>query len=94
MKNLNEFLNEAKQSIPDFKMGVEIIDFLDEIPALKKFRNDVAQYDDTYFTIPIKDWNKNVGWSVKEVDAINDKLDNYEGSISHDGKFFYVQGAA
>lgn len=94
MKPLNEFLNEAKQSIPDFKIGEEIIDFLDEIPALKKFRNDVAQYDDTYFTIPIKDWNKNVGWSVKEVDAINDKLDNYEGNISHAGNFVYVTGAA
>ncbi len=94
MKKLKEFLNEAKQSIPDFKMGIDIIDFLDEIPALKKFRNDVAQYDDTYFTIPIKDWNKNVGWSVKEVDAINDKLDKYEGSISHFGNIVYVTGPA
>ena len=96
MKSLNDFqhINEAKLPIPDFKTGWEIIDFLDEIPEFKKFRNDVAQYDDTYFLIPRKEWDRHVGWSIKEVQDMNDKLDNYEGSIDHQGKFVHVMGGA
>ena len=88
----NKSLNESK--IPNFKNAWDIIEFLDNIPELKKFRNNTAKYDDTYFDIPVKDWNKYVGWSEKEVEEIDDDLEPYEGSIDHQGNKVYVIGGA
>ena len=79
---LNESVNEAKLPIDkSWRFGGDIIDFLDTIPELEKFRDPSATYDDPHFTIPIKDFKKIVGWSEKEVKEIDDRLEDYEGYI-------------
>lgn len=79
---LKESLNEAKLPIDkSWRFGGNIIQFFDSIPALKKYRDPHATYDDAHFTIPIKDFKKIVGWTEKEVKEINDRLEQYEGYI-------------
>lgn len=80
--DVNESVNEAKLPIDkSWSFGGDIIDFLDTIPELEKFRDSSATYDDPHFTIPIKDFKKIVGWSEKEVKEIDDRLEDYEGYI-------------
>ncbi len=80
---VNESVNEAKLPIDkSWRFGGGIIEFFDSIPALKKYRDPDATYDDAHFTIPIKDFKKIVGWTEKEVDEIDNRLEDYEGYIA------------
>lgn len=74
--------NEAKLPIDkSWGSGGEIIEFFDSIPALEKYRDPSATYDDPHFTIPIEDFQKIVGWTEQEVEEIDLRLEDYEGYI-------------
>jgi len=81
-KLVRESLNENKKPIPDFTTGWEVISFFRDIPEFDPYYNDEAQYDDVYFEIPAKVFSNVLGWTAKDVQAINWELESYEGSIS------------
>ena len=97
IKRLRGELNEAKIPLPKFDKGFnghDIIDLFDGISSLKKYRNKSAQYDDAYFTFPIEDWNKLVGWSKQDVKKINSHIESYEGGIEWYSDEVFVTGGA
>jgi len=78
-KLVRESLNENK--IPDFKTGWEIISYMGDISEFNPYRNEDAQYDDEYYSIPAVVFQKVLGWTPKQVEAIEEELESYEGGI-------------
>ena len=68
-------------SKPNFNTGWDVIGYLDDIPALRKYRNKAAMYDDQYYLIPTDVFTQVTGWTEEDVKNINDNLEPYEGSI-------------
>jgi hypothetical protein len=105
MKAFNEFLNEGKFIIPkpdmgrvykekDFQTGWDIIEYLDGFTSLRKYKNTAAEYDDSWYSIPRKVWDKVIGWSDKEMDNLNKNLEDYEGSLHYNDKEVSLIGGA
>ena len=87
-------LLEGKKPIPKFHNGWQIIDYLDDIPAFKKYRNKNANYDDVYFKIPTDVFIKVLGWTNSDIDKIRDGLEDYEGTIDYHKDGIYIFGGA
>jgi hypothetical protein len=95
-ESVNEKFSVDSDPIHDMGIGVEaqmkkklknmnvmeFIDFLDEIPKIrKKYRDESASYDDSWYTdIPIKELEK-LGIKPYMLDIINDNTDDYNGWI-------------
>jgi hypothetical protein len=75
-------IKESVKPIPNFNTGWEIIRYLDTIPAFKKYRIKGAEYDDSFFEIPVDVFTKTLGWTKEDVDDISNNLESYEGSIT------------
>jgi hypothetical protein len=68
-------------TIPSFRNGYDIIEYLDNIPAFKEYRNEDASYDDQYYLIPTDVFTQVTGFTEEDVKNINNNLEPYEGSI-------------
>jgi len=66
----------------EFNTGWGLIDYLDDIPEFRKYKNKNASYDDIYYEIPTKIFTQVTGWGEKEVEDIQSGLEPYEGSIT------------
>jgi len=72
----------------------DAIDIISEHPALKKFYNQGASYDDLHASVPIKALEKHLGWGSKELSAISKGTEDYEGTITRDGDRINFYGGA
>lgn len=79
MIKLRDLMNEVTR--PKFKNGWDVIEYLDNIPSLSKYRNKNASYDDVYFTIPLNVFTKETELTERDIDRISNSLEPHEGSI-------------
>lgn len=69
----------SKESI---KTIYDLIDYLDQFPELKQYRNDDAAYDDAYYdNVPLDDFIAVSNLTLDDLKRIDDNLDAYEGSV-------------
>jgi hypothetical protein len=84
--DLKKYLTEGRllkeATVPNFKDGYEIIDYLDNIPEFEKYKNEDASYDDQYYLIPTDIFTKVTGWTEEDVKNIDDNLEPYMGTIT------------
>jgi hypothetical protein len=76
-------LKEA--TVPSFRNGYDVIEYLDNIPEFKEYRNEDASYDDQYYLIPTDIFAQVTGWTEEDVKTIDNNLEPYEGSITWNG---------
>ena len=76
-------LKEA--TVPSFRNGYDVIEYLDNIPEFKEYRNEDASYDDQYYLIPTDIFTQVTGWTEEDVKTIDNNLEPYEGSITWNG---------
>jgi hypothetical protein len=95
MIKLKELLTERKVPIKkNWRFGFAIIEFFDSMRELKPYRDRDASYDDPHYTIPLKDFKRIVGWTEKEVEQIDDRIEDYEGYIGWGKDAVIVGGSA
>ena len=61
------------------------VDAIKNHPALKKYHDPKAAYDDLLASVPLGDLKKHLGIGKKELDEIRSKTDPYEGTILVEG---------
>ena len=87
--DLRKYLAEGRlfreATVPSFRNGYDVIEYLDNIPEFKEYRNEDASYDDQYYLIPTDVFTQVTGWTQEDVETINDNLEPYEGSITWNG---------
>ena len=78
-------------------MPTDVYDAIDTIsnhPVLKKYHDPNASYDDIHATVPLRQLKKHLGLGVKEIEAINNRTQAYEGDIVvEDGKASFYGGS-
>jgi len=100
-EHINEKFSEDSDPVHDMGIGLEgkmreelknytvmdLINFLDEIPKIrKKYRNEEAEYDDTYYEdVPLKTLDK-LGIKPYMLELISDNTDNYDGWLNVHGE--------
>ena len=72
----------------------EAIGIISKHPALKKYHNQGASYDDLHASVPAKALKKHLGWGAKELNAIIQGTEGYEGTITREGDRINFYGAA
>lgn len=93
-KRKQEILGEfAKSGLPG--RVDEAIDMVMEHPKLQKYVDKKASYDDLAAKIPKNVLKKVLGWTDKDIEAINSGTDAYEGGIYDNGDGnYHFYGAA
>jgi hypothetical protein len=71
-----------EDTVPSFRNGYDVIEYLDNIPEFKEYRNEDASYDDQYYLIPTDVFTQVTGWTEEDVETIDNNLEAYEGSIT------------
>lgn len=75
-------LIERQVPTPKFRLGSDIIDFIDnKVPEWKKYKIKGALWNDRRYSIPFDLVHKTFGWTEKFIDGISNKLVPYEGWI-------------
>jgi hypothetical protein len=68
-----------KSSVTDV---ISLIDYLDQFPELKDYRNYNAEYDDAYYSnLTLDKISKVTGLSHEDLKRASDQTESYEGSI-------------
>jgi hypothetical protein len=84
--DFKKYLAEGKllkeDTVPSFRNGYDVIEYLDNIPEFKEYRNEDASYDDQYYLIPTDVFTQVTGWTEEDVETIDNNLEAYEGSIT------------
>ena len=65
--------------MPKNVMGA--VDAIKNHPALKKYHDPKAAYDDLHAAVPLGELKKHLGIGKKELDMISRQTDPYEGTV-------------
>lgn len=87
----------TEQSKPPGKTPRDVqgaISAIKKHPALKKYTNPKASYDDLHASVPALALKKHLGWGNQEIKRIQDNTEGYEGTIVKNGDKYDFYGAA
>ena len=69
-----------------------LLGLLDQTEIFKQYRNWEAEYDECYFKIPLDEWTKKTGLTIKQTQKVNDCFDPYMGSLNIYGETVCITG--